>query len=62
MADAVGCYSVGTSEDLNTYFRAIFTLGAPFIFEGMTAKSLEEIGSAVKKGFLKCGKIYKDFI
>ncbi len=59
---ADGCYSVGTSEDLNTYFRATFTLGTPFIFEGMTAKSLGEMNSAVKEGFLKYGKIYKEFI
>ncbi|MCK5853281.1 alpha-galactosidase, partial [bacterium] len=59
---ADGCYSVGTSEDLNTYFRATFTLGTPFIFEGMTAKSLDELNPAVKKGFLKYSKIYKNFI
>ena len=59
---ADGCYSVGTSEDLNTYFRATFTLGTPFIFEGMTAKSLDELNPAVKEGFLKYGKIYKEFI
>jgi len=59
---ADGCYSVGTTENLNTYLRATFTLGTPFIFEGMTAKSLDEMSPAVKEGFLKYGKIYKDFI
>ncbi len=62
LAGADGCYSVGTSEDLNTYFRATFTLGAPFIFEGMTAKSLDDLNPALKEGFLKYGKIYKEFI
>ncbi len=59
---ADGCYSVGTSEDLETYFRATFALGTPFIFEGMTARSLHELNPAVKQGFLKYGRIYKDFI
>lgn len=59
---ADGCYSVGTSEDLGTYLRTTFTLGTPFIFEGMTAKGLEQMNPAVKEGFLKYSKIYKDFI
>ena len=62
LAGADGCYSVGTSENLNTYFRATFTLGAPFIFEGMTAKNLDELSPVIKEGFLKYGEIYKEFI
>ena len=62
LAGADGCYSVGTSEDLETYFRATFTLGAPFIFEGMTARNLDELSPVIQEGFLKYGKIYKEFI
>ncbi len=62
LAGADGCYSVGTSENLDTYFRATFTLGAPFIFEGMTAKNLDELSPVIQAGFLKYGEIYKEFI
>jgi alpha-galactosidase len=61
-AGANGGGSIGFPENIETYMRVTFTLSTPWIFAGMVAPSIEELNPDRLEGFLRYGKIYKEFI
>ena len=59
---ADGTIGVGSTENLDTHLRVTFTLGTPFIFEGMVAPSVAKLDPVVRSRYLHYAKIFKNFI
>lgn len=59
---ANGGGSIGFPENLDTYMRVTFTLSTPWLFAGMAGPNVEEMSPARLEGFIRYGKIYKEFI
>jgi len=59
---ANGGGSIGFPEHLETYMRVTFTLSTPWIYAGMVGPSVEELSPDRLEGFVRYGKIYREFI